>query len=181
MKKIDYKVGDYCVYNAHGVAKIQSINVEEFDGVKYKTYTLYLEKDRLQIDVPEKELKAEQGLVRKIVSDREMENVFGILCSGEKKLKGMWNRRAKEYEEKINSGDIYLLAEVVRDLTRDIEEEDRAFSERMIYENAVYRLSSEYAILKNISYEKAEEKIKEVASQRVKFVPLDECKIVKNA
>ena len=107
-----------------------------------------------------------------------MEEVFAILSNGVKKIKGMWSRRAKEYEEKINSGDIHLIAEVIRDLTRDVEEADRSFSERMIYETAVYRLASEYSILMNISLEDATKKIIEISKQRVKFTNIDNCEIL---
>jgi CarD family transcriptional regulator len=88
-----------------------------------------------------------------------MEEIFTILQSGTKKQKGMWSRRAQEYENKVNSGDIKLLAEVLRDLTRDISDADRSYSERLIYESALERLSTEYSLIKNITLEEAKEEI----------------------
>ena len=137
---------------------------------------LYFEKERLTITVPESQI--ENMEIRKISSKADMDEVFAILANGVKKIKGMWSRRAKEYEEKINSGDIHLIAEVIRDLTRDVEEADRSFSERMIYETAVYRLASEYAILMNITLEEATQKIIEVSKQRVKFTDISNCEIL---
>jgi hypothetical protein len=96
-----------------------------------------------------------------------MDEVFSILRSGVKKLKGMWSRRAQEYETKINSGDIILLAEVIRDLTRDIDDSERSYSERIIYETAIYRLASEYAAIYKVDFEEAKEKIITTAKDKL--------------
>jgi hypothetical protein len=71
----------------------------------------------------------------------------------------MWSRRAQEYETKINSGDIMLLAEVLRDLTRDIEDGERSYSERIIYETAINRLASEYSAIHGVTFEDAKDKV----------------------
>ena len=173
---IEFKVGEYCVYKTHGVAKIKEIQTIELKDFKSKCLVLYFEKEKLTITVPESQI--ENMEIRKISTKADMEEVFTILSNGVKKIKGMWSRRAKEYEEKINSGDIHLIAEVIRDLTRDVEEADRSFSERMIYETAVYRLASEYSILMNISLEDATKKIIEISKQRVKFTNIDNCEIL---
>ena len=170
-KNTEFKVGEYCVYKTHGVAKIKEIQTIELKDFKSKCLVLYFEKEKLTITVPESQI--ENMEIRKISTKSDMEEVFTILSNGVKKIKGMWSRRAKEYEEKINSGDIHLIAEVIRDLTRDVEEADRSFSERMIYETAVYRLASEYSILMNISLEDATKKIIEISKQRVKFTNID--------
>lgn len=175
-KNVEFKVGEYCVYKTHGVAKIKDIQTIELKDFKSKCLVLYFEKERLTITVPESQI--ENMEIRKISSKADMDEVFTILANGVKKIKGMWSRRAKEYEEKINSGDIHLIAEVIRDLTRDVEEADRSFSERMIYETAVYRLASEYAILMNITLEEATQKIIEVSKQRVKFTDISNCEIL---
>lgn len=175
-KNTEFKVGEYCVYKTHGVAKVKEIQTIELKDFKSKCLVLYFEKEKLTITVPESQI--ENMEIRKISTKSDMEEVFAILSNGVKKIKGMWSRRAKEYEEKINSGDIHLIAEVIRDLTRDVEEADRSFSERMIYETAVYRLASEYSILMNISLEDATKKIIEISKQRVKFTNIDNCEIL---
>lgn len=175
-KNTEFKVGEYCVYKTHGVAKIKEIQTIELKDFKSKCLVLYFEKEKLTITVPESQI--ENMEIRKISTKADMEEVFAILSNGIKKIKGMWSRRAKEYEEKINSGNICLIAEVIRDLTRDVEEADRSFSERMIYETAVYRLASEYSILMNISLEDATKKIIEISKQRVKFTNIDNCEIL---
>ena len=178
-KNLDFKVGEYCVYKTHGVAKVKEVQTIELKDFKSKCLVLYFEREKLTVTVPENQI--ENMGIRKISSMADMEKVFTILSNGVKKIKGMWSRRAKEYEEKINSGDIFLIAEVIRDLTRDVEEADRSFSERMIYETAVYRLASEYSILANISLEEASAKIVEISKQRIKFTDISKFEEVEEA
>lgn len=172
-KSLDFKVGEYCVYRTHGVAIIKDIQVVELKDFKSKCLVLYFEKEKLTVTVPENQI--ENMGVRKLSSKEDMEQVFVILSNGVKKIKGMWSRRAKEYEEKINSGNVFLIAEVIRDLTRDVEEADRSFSERMIYETALYRLALEYSILEGITLEEATAKIIETSKQRVRFTDISKC------
>ena len=82
-------------------------------------------------------------------------------------MKGMWSRRAQEYETKINSGDIIMLAEVLRDLTRDIEDSERSYSERIIYETAIFRLACEYSAIYGVAFETARDKITLTAKDKL--------------
>ncbi len=169
-----FKINDYCVYKTHGVAKIIDIQEIKVAGIETKCLVLYFEKEKLTLSVPFK--FKENGDIRKLVTNEEMEKVLDILKGGVKKLKGMWSRRAKEYRDKINSGDIYQTAEVLRDLTRDVEEADRSYSERSIYDMAVYRIASEYAIIKRVPYETAEKFILDVAKEKIKFSDVETLK-----
>ncbi|MBM5783072.1 MAG: hypothetical protein FJ368_06620, partial [Pelagibacterales bacterium] len=126
--KLSFKVGDHAIYPSHGVGKIIDIEKSEVLGQEFHCYLMFFEKEKLTIKIPTN--SAEKIGLRHLVSKAQMEEVFSTLRSGIKKLKGMWSRRAQEYETKINSGDIMLLAEVLRDLTRDIEDSDRSYSER---------------------------------------------------
>lgn len=174
-KKIEFKVGEYCVCRTHGVAVVQEIQNIELKDFKAKCLILFIEKDKMTITIPEDKL--EVSGVRKLSTKADMEEVFAILSNGVKKVKGMWSRRAKEYEEKINSGSITQIAEVIRDLTRDVEEADRSFSERIIYETAVYRLASEYAIIFNTTLEEATNKIIEISKTKIRFSNIEKCKV----
>jgi CarD family transcriptional regulator len=160
-----FRAGDHAVYPSHGVGKIIEIENTTIMGQDYSCYLMYFEKEKLSIKIPV--LSAEKNNLRRIASKSQMEEVLNILRSGIKKLKGMWSRRAQEYETKINSGDIILLAEVLRDLTRDIEDSDRSYSERIIYETAIFRLASEYAIIYNVDIEVAKEKIINIAKDKI--------------
>jgi len=152
-----FKKGDMAVYPSHGIGEIMEIQEIIVAGQKIKTMKMYFAKDRLTINIPI--LQIEKNNIRAIESKESMERVFDNLKGGIRKSKGMWSRRAQEYETKINSGDIMLLSDVLRDLSRDIEHSERSYSERIIYETAVYRLSSEYSIVENISYEDAEKEV----------------------
>jgi CarD family transcriptional regulator len=167
-----FKENDYCVYKTHGVGRIQEIQTIKIGNCESKYYVIFFEKEKLTISIPVNQVS--NGYLRKISSKKDIENVFAILKNGTKKVKGMWSRRAKEYEEKINSGDILLTAEVLRDLARDIEDTERSFSERIIYETAVYRLASEYAIIAKIDFIKAQAKILETSKEKINFIDMSE-------
>ena len=163
--KVSFKVGDYAVYPSHGIGEVKSIETIEIAGDKHSCYLIYFDREKLTIKTPVKSV--DKIGVRHIISKKEMDEVFSILRSGVKKLKGMWSRRAQEYETKINSGDITLLAEVLRDLTRDIEDADRSYSERIIYETAIARLASEYAAIYGIDFDKAQDKVILTAKDKI--------------
>lgn len=171
----EFKAGQYVVYPSHGVGKILDIETIKVSDQKFEVMTIHFEREKLTIKVPTAQI--EKVGIRPLVTKKQMDEVFDILKSGVKKLKGMWSRRAQEYESKINSGDIILLAEVLRDLTRDIQDEERSYSERIIYETAIYRLACEYAAIAGISFEKAKEEI--VSTAKNKLGTSDEAKEIK--
>lgn len=160
-----FQAGDFAVYPSHGVGKIIEIQNSLVAGQQISCYLMLFEKDKLTIKIPVN--NAEKIGLRRITTKSQMEEVLNILRSGIKKLKGMWSRRAQEYETKINSGDIFLLAEVLRDLTRDIEDSERSYSERIIYETAIFRLASEYSIIFNTDIDSAKEKIINIAKDKI--------------
>lgn len=178
LKNGGFKAGDHAFYPSHGVGKIVEIETLEIGGQKLDVLIMYFEKERLTIKVPANQI-IKTGL-RSLISKKEMDGVFDILKSGVKKMKGMWSRRAQEYEEKINSGNIVLLAEVLRDLTRDIEDGDRSYSERIIYETAINRLALEYSVIEGIPFAEAQEKIISTAKHKLGIVA-GEAKMVQDA
>lgn len=167
--KTSFKVGEYAVYPSHGIGKIIGVEHMKVLGEDFSCYLMYFEKEKLTIKIPLKNVASMN--LRPLVTKTQMEEVFSILRSGIKKLKGMWSRRAQEYESKINSGDIVLLAEVLRDLTRDIEDGERSYSERIIYETAVARLAAEYATIYNIDFEDAKAKVVATAKDKLGIDP----------
>ncbi|MBM3590107.1 MAG: hypothetical protein FJX30_01860 [Alphaproteobacteria bacterium] len=157
IKSENFSINSYVVYPSHGVGKIIDIETTVVMQQNISCYMIYFEKDKLTIKIPVQ--NADKFGIRPLASKQKMDEVFAILRSGVKKMKGMWSRRAQEYETKINSGDIIMLAEVIRDLTRDIEDSERSYSERIIYETAIYRLACEYSAIYNISLEDARQKV----------------------
>ena len=80
--------------------------------------------------------------------------------------RAMWSRRAQEYEQKINSGDLISIAEVVRDLHRKDDQREQSYSERQLYEAALERLTREIAAVDRADEDAAQAKIEEVLSSR---------------
>lgn len=153
----DFKIGDFSVYPTHGVGKVQDIETTSYAGVELTAYVLYFEKEKMTLRVPVKRV-TEVGL-RKLSTAAEFEKVLTILCGKPKAGRGMWSRRATEYGAKINSGDIDLISQVVRDLHKNVEDPDRSYSERMIYESAFDRLAGEFAAVNKMDLAKATEKL----------------------
>ena len=164
-KPNSYSINNYVVYPSHGVGKIINIETTTVMQQSISCYLIYFEREKLTIKIPTN--KAEKFGIRPLVSKEKMNEVFSILRSGVKKMKGMWSRRAQEYETKINSGDIVMLAEVLRDLTRDIEDSERSYSERIIYETAIFRLACEYSAIYGVSFESAQEKVTITAKDKL--------------
>ncbi len=161
-----FQINDFIIYPAHGIGQIISLSKIKVQDKEIGCYVINFEREKLTINVPILNCEKVAGL-RSVATKEEMDEAFIILRSGIKKLKGMWSRRAQEYESKINSGSITLIAEVIRDLTRDIEDVDRSYSERIIYETAIYRIASEYAKIYNISLDEAKEFIITTAKDKI--------------
>lgn len=94
-----------------------------------------------------------------------MNDALNVLKGKAKVKKIMWSRRAQEYENKINSGNPVAIAEVVRDLYRNENLAEQSYSERQIYEQALGRLASEYAVCNNISSDEATKQLIEILAK----------------
>ena len=123
-------------------------------------YVIEFEKEKMTLRVPIEKTK-EIG-VRKVSTKNQLKEIFEILTGKAKIRRTMWSRRAQEYETKINSGDIKLLSEVVRDLFRSDSQPEQSYSERQLYEAARERLSREVAVIEKTDEQKAIEKIETI-------------------
>ena len=106
--------------------------------------------------------KAKISGLRKLSSRKIMESALVTLKGRSRVSRAMWNRRAQEYEAKINSGDPVSIAEVVRDLHRNAGQPDQSYSERQIYEAALDRLARELAAVERIDKDLATQKLNSV-------------------
>lgn len=152
------------VYPAHGVGKIIDVEETAIASQAMQVYVVAFEKDKMKLRIPVQ--SAEKHGLRHLCTIDDLERVRRTLKSKAKTGRGMWSRRAKEYEGKINSGNIVSLAEVVRDLHKNIDDPDRSYSERMIYENALNRLAGEMAAVESSADEKAQKVIIEAIGKR---------------
>ena len=146
-KKNDYNPNDFVVYPAHGVGKIVSIETQEVAGFELEMFVIAFEKDKMTLKVPTN--KAEEVGMRALSSADVVADCMKTLKGKAKVKKAMWSRRAQEYEQKINSGDLIAIAEVVRDLHRADDQREQSYSERQLYEAALERLTREFAAVGN--------------------------------
>jgi CarD family transcriptional regulator len=140
-KEFAFEKGDFVVYPTHGVGRVIDI-------------------ERMMLRVPV--AKAKISGLRKLSSRKIMENALVTLKGRSRVSRAMWNRRAQEYEAKINSGDPVSIAEVVRDLHRNAGQPDQSYSERQIYEAALDRLARELAAVERIDKDLATQKLNSV-------------------
>ena len=155
-EKKDYKVKDYVVYPKHGVGQVLSINTKTIGGIEVQCYDIKFEKDKAMGLLPINK----QSHLRPLSTINQINKSISILKGKPKIKRSMWSRRAQEYEQKITSGKIYDLAEVVRDLNKgDDLMVDQSYSERQLFEKAYERILSEFQIVLNLSYEDIQKKL----------------------
>ncbi len=159
-KKLPFTPGDYVVYPTHGVGKVTSIEIQEIAGHKLKLFVISFDRDRMTLRVPV--TKADTSGLRRLSSRKMMDVAMETLRGRARVKRTMWSRRAQEYEAKINSGNPISIAEVVRDLHRNVGQPDQSFSERQIYESARDRLAYEVAAVERIDIETATVKLEQL-------------------
>ena len=161
--QFDYRIGDYVVYPAHGVGRIESVETQSIAGMSVELYAISFEKERMTLKVPVSKVRT-SGL-RKLSSKDRIKSALETLRGRSRVRRTMWSRRAQEYEAKINSGDPVSIAEVVRDLHRQPEQQEQSYSERQIYQAALERLARELAAVEKIDEMRATEKLEQVLTK----------------
>jgi CarD family transcriptional regulator len=164
LKDFDFQTGDKVVYPAHGVGQITGQETQQIAGVALKVHVISFEKDKMILRVPVNRAKA-SGL-RALSATAEVEQAMDTLKGRARPGRGMWSRRAQEYENKINSGDMIAIAEVVRDLHKNVDDPDRSYSERVIYESALNRLAGEFSAVRSLGLEDATRELVRVLKSR---------------
>lgn len=151
--KQTFKVNDSVVYPAHGVGRIVSIEKQIIAGITNELFVLDFEQEKLKLKVPT--AKAISSGMRALSDETHVKKAIDILKGRARVKRTMWSRRAQEYEAKINSGDIFAVAEVVRDLYRANDQPEQSYSERQLFEAALDRLAREVAAVRKYDLDKA--------------------------
>ncbi len=155
-EKRQYNLKDFVVYPKHGVGKIMSIEKAKIGQIDIQFYKIFIEKEKLTLTVPINQ----QSNLRPISSINQINKCVSILKMKPKIKRTMWSRRAQEYDQKINSGKIYELAEVVKDLNKNTDIiADQSYSERQLFEKAYDRLKSEFEAVLKTSPEEVQKKM----------------------
>ena len=151
-----YNLKDYVVYAKHGVGKITAVEKATIGEIEIQFYKILVEKEKLTLTVPINQ----QSKLRPISSVNQINKCISILKTKPKIKRTMWSRRAQEYDQKINSGKIYELAEVVKDLNKNTDIiADQSYSERQLFEKAYERLKSEFEAVLQTSPEEVQKKM----------------------
>lgn len=163
-KKPDFRPNEFVVYPAHGVGQIISIEEQEIAGFKLELFVITFEKDKMTLRVPTH--KATEVGMRALSAPDVVVRALDTLKGKAKVKRAMWSRRAQEYEQKINSGDLMAIAEVVRDLHRSDDQREQSYSERQLYEAALERLTREVAAVSGVDAGAAAKKVDDVLISR---------------
>ena len=151
-----YNLKDFVVYPKHGVGKITAIEKATIGQIDIQFYKILVEKEKLTLTVPINQ----QSKLRPISTINQINKCISILKTKPKIKRTMWSRRAQEYDQKINSGKIYELAEVVKDLNKNTDIiADQSYSERQLFEKAYDRLKSEFEAVLKTSPEEVQKKM----------------------
>jgi CarD family transcriptional regulator len=133
--QMNFKVGDNAVYPGHGVGQVMAIEIKEIMGTKLEFYSVQILETGMKVMVPKTNVKS-VGL-RPIISKDEAGKVLGLLKETDVKIDTQtWNRRYREYMEKIKTGSVYEIAEVLRDLYLLKVDKELSFGERKMLETA---------------------------------------------
>lgn len=157
----DFKVGDNAVYPGHGVGTVVAVETKEIMGSKADFYIVQIRETGMKVMVP-KNNAASVGL-RPIISRAEADKVLGILKKQDVKIDNQtWNRRYREYMEKIKTGSVYEIAEVLRDLFVLKVDKELSYGERNMLETARKLLMKELTLAVDEQELAAQEDVKAI-------------------
>jgi CarD family transcriptional regulator len=172
-----FEIGDVVVYPVHGVARITDIKKEKIGNSEQLCYILETEmkspnqKPLIKLPVD----KVESNRVRKIVDEDEVDKVIEILKKrGMKTDKQTWNRRHREYQEKMRTGSIFQAAEVYRDLSLLKENKDLSHGERRLFDQARNLLIKELSIAKKAEEREIEDTINTIFDHSAPSLSFDQ-------
>ena len=163
-----FSVGDKAVYPAHGVAEIVGLETREIGGNKQTFYILKILETGMKVMIPTRNV-ASVGL-RQIMSTQDVKEVYSILKSKEIAVEEgqTWNRRYREYMDKIKTGSVFEIAEVLRDLSLIKTSKELSFGERKMLETARQLLIKELAIAKRTQEIKIEQELEKIFTSRAR-------------
>ena len=162
--KQNFRVKDQIVYPAHGVGTIMALEKQEVAGITIELFVINFDQEKMKLRVPTG--KAKTAGMRPLSSDKVIKNAVETLKGRARIKRTMWSRRAQEYDAKINSGDIKLVAEVVRDLFRADDQPEQSYSERQLFEQALDRMAREVAAVRKVDLGKAIEELDSVLQKK---------------
>ena len=181
-----FNVGDKIVYPMHGAGTIDSIEEKDILGEKQSYYILKMPSN-VKVMIPT--AKAEEVGVRNIIDKQSAEKDFKVLSEDETEMEKNWNKRYRDNMDKMKSGDIYEVADVVRNLSFKQKEKGLSTGEKKMLNNAKQILVRELVLAEHASQEEVEQLVdnkintsfmmfrsEDVQTESVvnKFIPFDD-------
>ena len=158
---VTFNIGDKAVYPAHGVAEVIGLETKDIGGNLTTFYILKILDSGMKIMIPTRNVST-VGL-RGVMSARDVKEVYGILRSKEIAVEGQtWNRRYREYMDKIKTGSVFEIAEVLRDLCVLRAGKDLSFGERKMLDTARQLLVKELAVAKGVLETKIDAELEKI-------------------
>jgi CarD family transcriptional regulator len=164
-----YKVGDKVVYPHHGAGTVVKREKKDVLGEKREYLTIKILHNDMTVNVPAE--NAERVGLRKVIDEEAVKKVVKYLTSGGTEMPKNWNRRFKHNRDKMKTGDIYELAEVVRNLALRDGEKGLSTGEKQMYVKAKKILASELMYAKNMTEDEALEWLEETLREGAKPKP----------
>lgn len=162
--KQDFKVKDKIVYPAHGVGSIVALEKQQVAGIAIELFVINFDQEKMKLRVPTGKAKA--AGMRPLSDEKTIKDAITTLKGRARIKRTMWSRRAQEYDAKINSGSLKLVAEVVRDLFRAADQPEQSYSERQLFEAALDRLAREVAASRGADLGKTIEELEDVLKKK---------------
>lgn len=150
-----YNIGDKIVYPMHGAGIIEAIEEKEILGEKQKYYIMRMPIGDMKVMIPISNI--DNIGIREVIDQKEAEGIIQIFKTGKTNMSSNWNKRYRENMEKIKSGSIYEVADVVKNLMYRDKEKGLSTGERKMLNNAKQILISELVLAKNTKQEVIEE------------------------
>ena len=160
-----FNVGDYIVYPMHGAGTVDAIEEKNILGEKQSYYIIKMPGE-VKVMVPT--TKAEEVGVRGIIDKNSAQRVFKILQEDETEMDQNWNKRYRDNMDKMKSGDIYEVADVVRNLTFKQKEKGLSTGEKKMLLNARQILISELVLVESTSQDEVENLVDNTMSKSYK-------------
>lgn len=156
----NFNADDFVVYPTHGVGRILGTEQNTVAGINIDMLIVRFEQDRMTLRVPLE--KARSLGLRTLSSRKQMDEAITTLKGKARISRDMWSKRAKDYDDKIRSGNPVKIAEVVRDLRKKNTQTEQSYSERQMYQAALERLAREFAAIEKIDQNAAAVKLEKL-------------------
>lgn len=158
---MEFKVGDKAVYPGHGVGLIKAVETVDFDGIRHTMYVLMILDNGVTIRVPVQNASA-LGM-RNVISTEQVDKVYEVLKDRDVPTDNQtWNRRYREYLNKIQTGDTIEVAKVLRDLALLRHDKNLSFGERKMFDQARSLLVQELSVAKDTDEQTIEAEIEAI-------------------